>query len=279
MLDLRLMVGVEPRAHRPRPGVLGGLGFVARGARYVYLEHRGLARFWVPPVLVTFLALCGVVYAAIGWRETLVGALWASPAGEGWGEGWLATAVGALHTLFEWLVTGVLVVIGSAAVAVLGGVIAAPFNDALSAAVERLETGARQPAFDLAELLRDLARSVRVECIKLGLYLALVGSLFLVSWWVPLLGPLVHAVFGGGLTVLYLALDYADWPASRRGWPARRRLGMAFAHLREMLGFGVGVWFVLLLPLFNLLTMPAAVAGGTLLFLELHGGTAESDGR
>jgi CysZ protein len=257
---------------RARPGLRGGLGFLVRGARYVYLEHRGLARFWVPPVLITLLALVGVGYAAFGWRDGLVEALWASPGG----DGWLGSAARALHALFEWLVVGVLLVLGSAVVAMLAGVVAAPFNDALSEAVERFETGTPPPAFSFAALARDLGRSLRVELAKLGLYLALIVPLFVLSWSVPLLGPLLHSMVAAVLTVLYLAFDYADLPASRRGWSTRRRLGTATRHLRELLGFGAGVWCVMLVPLLNLLTMPAAVAGGTLLFLELHGPAPES---
>ena len=43
-----------------------------------------------------------------------------------------------------------------------------------------------------------------------------------------------------------------------------------------MFGFGTGVWLFLFIPLVNLLFMPAAVAGGTLLFLDLEGeGTSD----
>ena len=37
-----------------------------------------------------------------------------------------------------------------------------------------------------------------------------------------------------------------------------------------MLGFGAGVYLFLMIPLVNLFFMPAAVAGGTLLFLDLE---------
>jgi uncharacterized protein involved in cysteine biosynthesis len=37
-----------------------------------------------------------------------------------------------------------------------------------------------------------------------------------------------------------------------------------------VLGFGASVWVLLLIPLVNLFFMPAAVAGGTMLFLDLH---------
>jgi len=35
-------------------------------------------------------------------------------------------------------------------------------------------------------------------------------------------------------------------------------------------GFGTGVWILLFVPLVNLFFMPAAVAGGTMLFLGLE---------
>jgi len=38
-----------------------------------------------------------------------------------------------------------------------------------------------------------------------------------------------------------------------------------------MFGFGTGVWLFLFIPFLNLFFMPAAVAGGTLLYLDLEG--------
>jgi CysZ protein len=150
-------------------------------------------------------------------------------------------------------------------------VVAAPFNEALSEAVERLETGVEAAAPGLRGMLRELGRSIREELAKAAIYLALVGGLWLLALGVPLFGPLLQSVLGVALTALYLALDYVDLPASRRGWPVGRRLGLVRAHPRELLGFGLGVWVLLIVPVVNLLTMPAAVAGGALLFLELHG--------
>ena len=40
---------------------------------------------------------------------------------------------------------------------------------------------------------------------------------------------------------------------------------------QKVFGFGTGVWLFLFIPLLNLLFMLAAVAGGTLMFLDLEG--------
>jgi CysZ protein len=72
------------------------------------------------------------------------------------------------------------------------------------------------------------------------------------------------------LTAVYLGVDYIDWPAARRDWSVRDRLSFARAELPAVAGFGTGVWILLFVPLVNLFFMPAAVAGGTMLFLSLE---------
>jgi CysZ protein len=47
-----------------------------------------------------------------------------------------------------------------------------------------------------------------------------------------------------------------------------------------VVGFGTGVWVLLFIPLVNLFFMPAAVAGGTMLFVALQdAGTGAGTGK
>jgi CysZ protein len=117
---------------------------------------------------------------------------------------------------------------------------------------------------------RDAVKTVLLEIAKLGAWAIVMGPLFVLSFVVPVVGQIIYSVFGFFFTAAYFSIDYVDWPAARRN----RGIAYRFSLLREnflpMLGFGSGVWLFLFVPLLNLLFMPAAVAGGTLLFLDLE---------
>jgi len=147
--------------------------------------------------------------------------------------------------------------------------VAAPFNDALSEAVERILTGESAPPFSLRRMVADIGRTLRLELLKVLVYLAVVGPMFLASFIIPGVGQVLSLV-GFVLTAVYLGIDYVDWPAARRNWSVSDRVAFTRRQLPAVAGFGTGVWLLLFVPLVNLLFMPAAVAGGTMLFVALH---------
>jgi CysZ protein len=238
--------------------------------RFVYFQHPKLARYWVFPILITGLALAAVFYGAGSFYDDLGNMVW-SLFPQSWNEasGWVGGLLSALHWLIE-LVAGLLIaVLGLVLVLLLSSVVAAPFNDALSEAVEHMLTGRSAPPFSVTRMLADVARTVRLEILKVILYLGVVGPMFLASIFLPGIGQLVSLV-GFLLTAVYLGVDYIDWPAARRNWSVRDRLSFARTELPAVAGFGTGVWILLFVPLVNLFFMPAAVAGGTMLFLSLE---------
>lgn len=236
---------------------LSGLAFLRR--------HPGLKRLWLPPIVLTFLALCASVVVAVRYHDDVIELLWAAPSGEGIGVGLMQLA----HFLLRML--SLLVGIGLSMVAciAIANLIAAPFNDALSEAVERIETGQPGLPFSFRRLLSDLGRTLRVELVKLTIYAGVMGPALVASWLLPGIGQLLYTVFGLLFTSLYMALDYVDWPASRRGYALRERLALLRVRPLLTLGFGFAVAACLFVPLLNLFFMPLAVAGGTRLFLDL----------
>jgi CysZ protein len=177
----------------------------------------------------------------------------------------------ALRWTIELIAGILLTLLGLVLVLVLSSVVAAPFNDALSEAVEHILTGEKAPAFSFGRMLADVVRTVRLELGKALLYALIVGPMFLASFFLPGVGQLVSLV-GVGLTAVYLGIDYVDWPAARRNWSVGDRVAFTRRQLPAVTGFGTGVWVLLFIPLLNLLFMPAAVAGGTMLFLALQPG-------
>ena len=230
--------------------------------RFVYVQHPKLARYWVFPILITGLALGAVFYGAGSYYDDLGGAVW-SLFPESWNEatGWVGGLLSALRWLIE-LIAGVLItVLGLVLVLVLSSVVAAPFNDALSEAVEHILTGESAPPFSFSRMLADVARTIRLELLKVLIYLAVVGRCSSRRSSSRGVGQLISLV-GFALTAAYLGIDYVDWPAARRNWSVSDRVAFTRRQLPAVAGFGTGVWLLLFIPLVNLLFMPAAVAGG-----------------
>lgn len=244
---------------------LRGLGYAFKGLR-ILRKYPGLARYWSVPIVLTSMSLLASVVLAVRYHDDLLDLLWHAPLGEGWLVGlsrglyWLARGASFLLSL------GVLVL----ACVVFSMVVAAPFNDALSEAIEERETNTPSPPFSLSRFLSDLARTLSLELLKLSAFIAIMMPLTIFSWLVPGVGHVVSAVVGSFFTASYFALDYTDWPASRRGLGVRQRLSLFSARPWLMVGFGVAVWGCLFVPILNLAFMPIAVAGGTRLFLDLE---------
>lgn len=254
----------EPRV-RPTPGFFAGLGYPLRGARFVYVEHRRLAKFWLPPIALSLLAFCAVIWLAIGVHERFAEELWATPVGEGWFE----VVKQFLHRVLSWLIAIALISAGALVVALGASVIAAPFNDALSEAVEVIAAGGTAAPFSLSRMLRSLGRTLGLELGKWLLYAAIMGPLLILNWLLPGPGSLLYLVAGTSITALFFAVDYLDFSASRHDFTLRQRARLTRTHLRSAMGLGLGIWVLLFIPVVNLLFMPAAVAGATLLFLDL----------
>jgi len=248
------------------------MSFALVGMRFVYVRHPGLARYWVFPILITGLALVAVFYGAGNFYDDLGSAVW-SLFPESWNEatGWVGGLLSALHWVIE-LIAGILIsLLGLVLVLVTSSVVAAPFNDALSEAVEQIVTGESAPPFSVRRMVADVARTIRLELLKVLVYLTIVGPMFLASFFIPGLGQVISlAAFA--LTAIYLGIDYIDWPAARRNWSVRDRVAFARRQLPAVAGFGMGIWVLLFIPLVNLFFMPAAVAGGTMLFLAVADG-------
>jgi CysZ protein len=248
-------------------GFWRGLTYPFRGAKLVYLKEPGLVRYWMFPILITLIVIGFVTAGVWHYHGAAVDLFWAEPAGDGFWD----SVLRFLHGFVEVLMALVLLLVGVVIVTFLSPIFAAPFNDALSEEVERLATGQEGPGFSWTVVARDSVRTVLLEIAKLGLWAMVMLPLFVLSLVVPVVGQIVYTIFGFFFTAAYWSIDYVDWPASRRNRGIAYRFSMFREHFLPMLGFGTGVWLFLFVPLLNLFFMPAAVAGGTLLFLDLEG--------
>lgn len=248
-------------------GFWTGFTYPFRGMKLVFLEHPGLARYWAFPILITLVVFCLGSWVTWTHGGELLEAWWPTPTDDAWYSG----VVRFFHSIAAFLFSFVLWAVSTVVLMLLTSVIAAPFNGALSAAVEKLVTGQVLGDEGIAALVRDVGRTIALEGAKMLLYLAVMVPLFILQCGVPGLGSVVVSVVGFVFTAWFWGLDYTDWPAERRGWTVGKRFANARHRFWTWFGFGAGVWLFLFVPFVNLLFMPAAVAGGTLLFLDQEG--------
>ncbi len=228
-----------------------GIQALARGLRL--LNKPGVRVYVIVPLLINLVLFAGLIW--LGYSLFL-------PVVE-----WMMSMVPGFLDFLEWLIWiffGVL-----AAVTVffsftpVANIIAAPFNALMSEKIELHLTG-QAPSSDMAS-----PDGVELDQSQLGklLYILLWAlGLFLVSLIpvINLIAPVLWVVFGSWL----LSLEYFDYPMGNRDLSfdeekrrLRERRGIA-------LGFGGGIMVLTSIPVVNFITMPVAVAGATLLWVE-----------
>jgi len=243
-------------------GVGDGIGYFREGFRLI--RQPGLRGLVVIPILINVILFGLFIYFlgsyVSGWVDWAVAQL----------PDWLYFLAWLLWLLFAALVLVVLIY-GFVFVANLIG---APFYGLLAERVEEHLTGkTSSPPLTWRSALMLVPKSLLREVQKLLYYLPRILVILLLGF-VPLVqvgAPVLSVLFSAWM----MAIQFVDYPADNQG--------VRFPDLRRTLGrrrltcasFGGCVLLGSLIPILNLFVMPAAVAGGTALWVrELQPGLA-----
>ncbi|CAD5107486.1 sulfate transporter CysZ [Zestomonas carbonaria] len=241
--------------------VLSGPQYLREGLKLVLSP--GLRLFVLLPLTVNVLLFAALIGFAVrgfgGWVDQLMPSLpdWA---------GFLAYIIWPLFVVLVLLMVFF-------TFTMLANIIAAPFNGFLAEKVEVVVRGQDDfPPFSWAELAAMVPRTIGREMRKLAYFLPRAGALLILSLipGVNIIAAPLWLLFG----VWMMAVQYIDYPADNHklGW------NEMLAWLREKrwqsLGFGGITYLALLIPLVNLVAMPAAVAGATLFWVREEGDKA-----
>ena len=223
---------------------------------YRLLRSRGIGRFLLIPGLISAVIVTGGLVFAIVTLDTLSErALAALPE-------WLG--------FLDWLITPLIylfvILVGGWLFGLLASVLAGPFMGDLSREIERragLPEAPPEPA-----LLTSVAAAISREARKLLYHLPRLLAAFLLTL-IPVvntLSPFIWFLFGAWM----MAIQFADLPAenwSRSFQDTRSRLR---SRRSAALAFGGCTTALMSVPLLNILVIPVAVAGGTLLWHRLE---------
>ncbi len=236
-----------------------GLLAVFQGLAFLW-RNRGLWKYmWIPFFInvLLFFSL-GALFVALfpGLIQLLL------PSGDAW--------YWSILRLLLWAVgSALLAILFLLTFTVAGNIIAGPFNDVLSEKVEEMVRGIpSRPSSGLKKQIADVGRTALEEVKRLAFYL--LGALVLLLWnLIPGAGQVLFVVTNGIWTLLFLALEFGDYYLLRHWIRFRIRWSHIWSQRWASLGFGAGAALLLMIPLLNLLLIPAAVTGGTLLWIRL----------
>jgi CysZ protein len=146
----------------------------------------------------------------------------------------------------------------------IANIIAAPFNALMAEKIEIHLTG-KSPSSNIsfAKMALDAITS---QLRKLVYILLWALALFLLSLIpvINLIAPVLWVVFGSWL----LSLEYFDYPMGNHDLVFDQEKRLLRERRGIALGFGGGVMVLTSIPVINFITMPVAVAGATLLWVE-----------
>lgn len=220
------------------------------------IRQPGLRRFVVIPLILNL----GVFVTLISWGAQQFNNLMAQlmPSLPDW--------LGFIEWLLWPLFALVVLIVLFFGFSVVANLIASPFYGFLAEKVAEQERGLVSPPTRYRDILLVIPRSLGRELRKIGYYLPRLAGLLILT-----LIPVVNLV-ASPLLLLFgvwmMAVQYVDYQADNDQVSFIDMLRWMRGRRTLSLSFGLPVYVGMLIPLVNLLVMPSAVAGSTLLWIR-----------
>lgn len=238
-----------------------GFSMPLRAARLL-LTHRGVKRIAVLPLIANV-----IIYAAafilVIWLVSVLDlsvSQW-----EFWGPvgGWLSTGLNWTTGALKWVLAIPLFLIATYfTFTMIGMVAAAPFNDLLSARVERRLCAPE----DEQNLPLGLTAKLMILSVLDALQIVGMQVLAMVLCLPLLLIPIVGAIPLFCVVAYFSGLGYFDTATARNNLRWKHKSPMIAERRWMIFGFGVAMELMFLVPFVGLLLLPIGVTAGTIIY-------------
>jgi len=234
-----------------------GLHDVGRGFAFLN-KHPRLWGWVIAPAAVTLVLLAALIVVVLRVANELVAKV----------TSWLPDAIAGVGGWIAWVVVLAALIVGGLVVFVsVAGIVAGPFNELLSEAVEEQVTGKPGPPFSFGAFATSALRGIG-HGIK-RVIVALLGAVLLFAiGFVPVIGTIAALVLGAYVTARGAAYDCYDAVLSRRDLPYDAKTAYLAANRGRTFGLGAGVAGMLIVPVLNLLALGVGATGATLAVLD-----------
>jgi len=232
-----------------------GFGYFIQGLSLI--TKPGVKRFVAIPIVINVLLFTIAIFIAGNYVEGLIDKNIPEDT-----YAWLKTLLVILFYLIALIVVFF-------TFSIVVNIIGAPFNGYLAAAVEKHLTGVTPPGSD-RNLMAEFFVIMLSEAKKWLYYLMIaipLGIISLILFFIPVVNliiPILWFLFGAWM----FSIEYSDYPMGN--------YGLTFSEIRKeiakkrmmSMGFGSAVTLGTMIPLFNFIVMPVAVAGATAMRVE-----------
>ena len=236
------------------------VGDLFRGAGYFFtglgmMTRPGLRRYIVIPLLINLMLFSLLIV----WLSNEFGALMElyTPQLPNW-LAWLGTVVWALFA-------ALIAVMIFFTFTLVANIIAAPFNSLLAEAAEAQLTG-EVPRGGWGKAVRETP-GVMLDAVRKLVLFILMAIPMLLLFLIPginLFAPLVWGAFSAWV----IALEYLDYPLGNHSLRLNQQRALAATRRSLIFGLGVATLAAILIPFLNLLSIPAATLGATVLWVK-----------
>jgi CysZ protein len=228
-----------------------GFGDALRGASHLTRHPRLWIWVALPAVIIAILLIV-LIGAVVTWLSPFIASITHYLPGH-----WAAGVVKVL--------LGILLAIASFSVVFsLASLIAGPFNELLSEAIEEQLTGQPGPKFRLLEFLHDVAIGAIHALRRIFVYLLTMGALLVIGLVVPVVGTAIAMIGSWLATARFASYDAYDAVFSRRRMRYRAKLQYLNHNVWRTMGLGGAMALVSIVPVLNLLALSVGAAGATL---------------
>lgn len=232
-----------------------GVGTLLRGFR-MWKSHTRLLALGLIPAFIAWAVLLAAIIPLLIWLGDITD--WMTPFADGWTAPWQ----GILRFGLGAVIVVAALALSAAVFTALTLTIGDPFYQRIWKGVER--SLGEEPTGE-SGFWSTVGEGVRL--ITMGLLVAL---LTLVIGFIPVVGGVTASVIGVILNGRLLARELTGRAFDARGVTGHSRSGMLRTGRARVIGFGVATQLCFLVPFGAIVTMPAAVAGSTLLAHDLR---------
>jgi uncharacterized protein involved in cysteine biosynthesis len=228
--------------------IADGFLLLFRGGKEL-LHTKGAGSLMLIPVIINIIIFSALVFVLIYFVLP-------------WTIGWTDSI--RFGVILAWIIRLAILMLVFVAYAFLFPMIAeilgAPFYEAIGGRIDE--------AHDQAIVERPWYIEVKLalsqESRKLAV-LIVMSIVILILQFAPVIGQILSATLGFAALVITLGADSVGPPLARRGLMLGDRRKWVIGNIKPVIGIGLGKSLGLMIPIFNVVVLPMAAAGGTLL--------------